>query len=182
MWSRLLLVAGLAIDGLIIFLFAVNLQWLWAIFFVSLGILVALATTLQKAKLAGVFCMLGVLVIPVVVVYRSLPIHSFDWSPIERLDRLTIVIPSGDARIEITDRETLIEFLMFGQRGYYKTSVKCGGIYSVILEDGANRRRLAICYDSFSDMPGDIVRTVFVPRSNVDFRKWLERLLESKYK
>jgi hypothetical protein len=179
MRTKLSLLTALSIDVIILAAFAANLWWLWAVLFSVFGIIIGLATIRGDGRTAAALCATLLAIVPGVVIVRALPIHSFDWSPITHLDRLTIERPAGAGSIEVTDSRLLMEFEAFGARGCYQTVSKCGEVILVVLHDQMNRRRLAICYDAFAGRSTGSLHTVFVPHRRQEFRRWLDRVLSS---
>src|SRR5262245_39755340 len=100
---RLLLLAGLLLDCLIVGLAGMNLRVLWVIVCISFGILIGLATIRGNGKVAACLCVSGIVAVPVFLLIRALPIHSFDWSPVVAIDSVTIELPSGQGTVQITD-------------------------------------------------------------------------------
>ena len=176
---RLSLIAGLVIDSLLVLVFAWNLQLLWAILLVSLGILIGLVTIRGNGKIAGLICLLALVMVPLVVALRALPIHSFGRSDLDGLDRIVIYLPSSEEKVEITDPGTLREFKILVRNGSYQSSLKCGDCYGITLGRGPDWSRYVIKYDSFGHLGGGYYETVFVPQRRREFRRWLEDVLKA---
>jgi hypothetical protein len=179
MLMRLLLLGGLAIDSLVVLVFAWNLPVLWAILILSLGVLIGLVTIRGDGKIAGAICLLGLVTVPFSVTIRALPIHSFGWSDLDGLDRIVVDLPPGDKKLEITDPATLREFKSLVRTGFYRSSLKCGDCYGITLYRGPNMSRYVIKYDSFGHLGGGYYETIFVPQRRREFRKWLEDVLKA---
>jgi hypothetical protein len=177
---RLLLVAGLLIDSLIVLAFAVNLQQLWAILLISLGILIGLFTIRGNGKIAGLICFLVLVAVPLIVVLRAMPIYSFEWPDLDGLDRIVIELPTGPAKFEITDPGTLNKFKRLVRFGSYRTSLKCGECYGITLFRGPNLARYVLRFDALGHQGGGACETNFVPQKRLEFRKWLEAVLLSR--
>jgi hypothetical protein len=180
MLIRLVLLAVLLVDGLLTLIFALNVEGLWAILLVSGGILIGLLTIRGDGRTAGWLCSLGLAAVPAYLAVRASPIHSFDWGPIRRLDRVEIAPPPDRVPIAITDPKALREFESLVGTGYYQTGSKCGDCFGVALCDGPNRSNYVIRYDCFGRWGGAHTETVFVPRRREDFRRWLERALNKQ--
>jgi hypothetical protein len=135
-----LLAAGLLIDSAIVVAFAMNLQELWAILLISLGILIGLITIRGNGTVAGLICLLGLVTVPLVVVLRAMPFHSFGWSDLDGIDRIVIELPLGRGRekLEIDEPRTLSEFKALVRVGSFQTSLKCGECYGITLFRGPN--------------------------------------------
>jgi hypothetical protein len=176
----LLLVAGLLIDSLIVLAFALNLQQLWAILLISLGILIGLFTIRGNGKIGGLICFLVLVAVPLIVVLRAMPIYSFEWPDLDGLDRIVIELPTGPAKFEITDPGTLNEFKRLVRFGSYRTSLKCGECYGITLFRGPNLVRYVLRFDALGHQGGGACETNFVPQKRLEFRKWLEAVLLSR--
>jgi hypothetical protein len=177
---RLLLVVGLMVDSLIVVAFARNLQQLWAILLISLGILIGLFTIRGNGKIAGLICFLALVTVPLIVVIRAMPIYSFEWPDLDGLDRIVIEVPTSPAKFEVTDPGTLNEFTKLVRIGSYETSLKCGECYVFTLFRGPNLARYVLRYDALGHQGGGACETNFVPQKRLEFRKWLEDVLLSR--
>jgi hypothetical protein len=180
---RLFLLAGLVFASVVVGAFAWNVQILWAILLVSLGILIGLVTIRGVGKIAGLICFLGLAAVPLIVAIRAMPIHSFGRSfgrsDLDGLDRIVIAMPDGEEHIEITEPSTVGEFKSLVGTGFYQSSLKCGECYEITFCRGLDRSRWVIKYDTFGHLRGGFCETVFVPQRRGDFRRWLENVLKA---
>ena len=177
---RVLLVGLLLVDSVIVLAFALNVQQLWAILLISAGILIGLFTIRGNGTIAALICSLTLVTVPLVVLLRAMPIHSFEWSDLDGLDRIVIQVPGSTDSFEFAEPKTLSEFRSLVRIGYYQTSIKSGECYGITLYRGGNSARYVIRYDAFGHQGGRYCETNFVPRRRSEFREWLKDVLRSR--
>jgi hypothetical protein len=176
---RLSLLAGLLLDVVIVALFALNLNSLWAILLVSFGVLIGIASMRGNCKVAASLCALGLAAVPGFVLIRALPVHSLDWASVDGLDSATIEILANAAQVEVTDQVTLREFQRFARGGYYQTVMKARPVYIVVLNYKDGQDRIPVGRDWFADRADSSRQTIFVPKAREDFRRWLANIVKT---
>ena len=161
------------ICGVVIFVFAVNLWLLWALWLVALGILMGkvLSRKPQMPELVG--GTFALLILGTVFV-RGLPIHSVGW---EGCSRITVSKLSENWEIELTDPGEIEVFNSYGRRGHYKTMVKSGYGYHLYVGDVNNRKGYYMHGFGIGDSSGGFVQSVFVPAKD-GFRDFFEGVLK----
>jgi hypothetical protein len=177
---RLSLVAGLLVDVVIVALFALNLNFLWAMLLVSFGILIGLVTAPGNRKVPASLCALGLAAVPGFVLIRALPIHSLDWASFDGVGSATIEILANAAQVEVTDKVTLREFQNFARGGYYQTVMKARPAYVVVLNYKDGQERISVGRDWFADRADSSTQTIFVPKARGDFRRWLANIVKTR--
>jgi len=108
--------------GVALFLFATDLWLLWAVWLVSLGILLGKALSRQPRQPELVGLSIALLICGTLVI-RALPIHCLDWGGCSRI----IISKLGqDWKIELTDPREIEIFQAYGKRGHSETMQKSG--------------------------------------------------------
>jgi hypothetical protein len=177
MMLRLVLLTGVVADGLCMVAFGSNLHALWSVLLVASGIYIGLLTIDGNGRVAVVLCALGLVSVPIALLARALPIHTFDCTYLDRVDKIVIDSAPAGGEIVLTDSRSIAEFRSLVGRGSYQTSLKCGECYGIALCEGANRSNYVLLYDSLGRLGGGTCQTAFVPRDRTAFRTWLERVL-----
>lgn len=148
-----------AVCGVVLFLFGTNLWLLWAVWLVSLGILLGKALSRQPCKPEMVGLSIALFVCGTLVI-RALPIHWLNW---EGTSRIVISKLGEDWKIEIADPEEIKIFQAYGRRGHYETIQKSGYGYHLYVGDGNSLTSYYIHGDCIGEMPGGSAQSVFVP-------------------
>src|SRR6185312_17339354 len=94
------------------------------------GLYLALFFSKSPPRSHVVTTALVLFVTPSMIVWRMMPIHSLDWSGIDRLEVEQI---TGEGHFEITDPVELKRFEQFGARGTLGTMIKSGYGYQILV-------------------------------------------------
>jgi hypothetical protein len=143
--------------------------WLfWAVWLVSLGILIGKA--FNQPRQAEMVCLSIALLIFGTLVIRAVPIHSLGWGG---CSRIVISKPSQNWKIEITDPGEVEIFRSYGGRGHYQTMLKCGDSYHLYVGDETSLQGYYVHGDSIGRFPGGAAQSVFIPTKGglMDFLK-----------
>jgi hypothetical protein len=115
---RCLLLAGIVVDGLCMLAFGSNLHALWSVLLVASGIYIGLLTIDGNSRVAVVLCLSGLAAVPIALFARALPIHTFDCTYLDRVDKIVIDSAPSGGEIVLTDSRSIAEFREFLSSGF----------------------------------------------------------------
>jgi len=106
-----------------VFAYAVNVELLWILWFVTLGILIGISLAPKPTRLAYLLPLAASGTIFISLIVRGLPIHGLGWEKLEKIEFRDI---QESHPFEVTDPAVLSRFEAFGRRGRYITLWKTG--------------------------------------------------------
>lgn len=174
MTRRIPLPIVLVVSGFVLLNWAWNVDLLWAVWLVSVGMWLGMWIGKGSAHAGRVLCLLGAAVVVGAVVVRALPVYS---AGVGHVVRLEIPQPEGDRVISLTDPDSLKRWEAFCSRGSYVTMLTKGYGYHVrIWRDDGGLEEWRVTPGCVGLQRQGSGATVFVPWDR-GFQEWFESVL-----
>jgi hypothetical protein len=167
------LLGVLFVAGCVLFLLDFCAPFAGTLLIFECGLLVGVFWTQGPSRKQAILLAAVLAVVPLMMVWRMLPVHAMDWA---NVDRVEIERITGKDHFEITDPAELRELEGFGSRGTLQSMVKSGYGYHITVWTGGVGRSYYVHGDAFGPMPGGFTQSIFVP-SKPGFTEWFEALL-----